>query len=34
MKMKFVPKIQINYIGSDNGLVSTGRQAVIWTNAG
>ena len=35
--MKFVPKVQ-NYqyfsIGSDNGLVPTRQQAIIWTNDG
>ena len=32
--LKFVPKVQINSIGSDNGLAPTRRQAIIWTNDG
>ena len=35
ISLKFVPRGQIKQyssIGSDNGLVSTKRQAIIWTN--
>ena len=32
--LKFFPKVPINNIGSDNGLVPARRQAIIWTNAG
>ena len=32
--MKFVRKGPINNIGSDNGLVLSRQQAIIWTNDG
>ena len=33
ISLKFVPKHPIS-IGSDNGLVPTRQQAIIWTNDG
>ena len=38
ISLKFIPKGPINnipaFIGSDNGMVPTRRQAIIWTNDG
>ena len=36
ISLKFVPKGPINYsnTGSDNGLVPSRRQDIIWTNGG
>ena len=36
ISLKFVPKVPFKHssIGSDNGLVPTSRQTIIWTNGG
>ena len=32
--LKFVPKVPVYSIGSDNGLVPNRQQAIIWTDDG